>query len=98
MSLIVALTLFVLVTYLLRVVALLAPALVDRLDEWAEPLTAAVLASLVVSGTFAVNGALVIDARLVGLGIAAAAAALRAPLLVTLVAAVAGAAVFRLVM
>jgi hypothetical protein len=98
MSLIVALTLFVLVTYLLRVVALLAPALVDRLDEWAEPLTAAVLASLVVSGTFAVNGTLVIDARLVGLGIAAAAAALRAPLLVTLVAAVAGTAVFRLVM
>lgn len=98
MSLIVALTLFVLVTYLLRVVALLAPALVDRLDEWAEPLTAAVLASLVVSGTFAVNGTLVIDARLVGVGIAAAAAALRAPLLVTLVAAVAGTAVFRLVM
>lgn len=97
MSPIVALTLFVLVTYLLRVVALLAPALVDRLDEWAEPLTAAVLASLVVSGTFAVNGTLVIDARLVGLGIAAAAAALRAPLLVTLVAAVAGTAVFRLV-
>jgi hypothetical protein len=97
-SLLVALALFVLVTYLLRVVALLAPALVDRLDEWAEPLTAAVLASLVVSGTFAVNGTLAIDARLVGLGIAAAAAALRAPLLVTLVAAVAGAAVFRLVM
>jgi uncharacterized membrane protein len=94
-SLVVALALYIAVTYLLRVFGVFAPAVVSRLDKWAEPLTAAVLVSLVVSGTFASQQALLIDARLVGLGVAVVAAALRAPLLVTLLAAVASTAAVR---
>jgi branched-subunit amino acid transport protein len=63
----------------LAVIALLAPAL---------------LAALIVTGTFTDEQELTLDARAAGLGCAAVAALLRAPLLVTvLVAAVATAAV-----
>ena len=56
----------------LRVIALMAPAL---------------LAALVVTQTFAGEGELTLDARAAGLAAAAAAVALRASLLVTMVAA-----------
>jgi hypothetical protein len=62
----------------LRVIALLAPAL---------------LAALVLTQTFTADGELTLDARAVGLGCAAVAAVLRAPLLaIVLVAAVGTAA------
>ncbi len=61
-------------------VALLAPAL---------------LAALVVSQTFARDGALVLDARALGLAAAAVALLLRAPLLVAIAVAAAAAAVAR---
>lgn len=97
MSLVTALALFAIVTYAFRAVGLVAPAMVGRIEEWAEPLIAAVLASLVVSGAFTAQQTLSVDARAVGLTIAVVAAALRAPLLVTLLAAAAGTAAVRLV-
>jgi branched-subunit amino acid transport protein len=65
-----------------RVVALLAPAL---------------LAALVATAALASGQQLVIDARLLGLGAAAIALALRAPVLLVVVIAAASAAVARLV-
>lgn len=97
MSLLAALALFVIVTYGFRALGLAAPTVVGRIEHWAEPLIAAALASLVVSGTFAAQQTLSIDARAVGLMVAVVAAALRAPLLVTLLAAVAATTVVRLV-
>jgi branched chain amino acid efflux pump len=64
-----------------RVVALLAPAL---------------LAALVATAAFGSGNALVVDARAVGLGVAAVAVALRAPILAVVVAAAASAALVRL--
>jgi hypothetical protein len=91
-----ALVSFIVLTYGLRAFGMAAPKVVGRIEEWAEPLIAAVLASLVVSGGFATGETLSIDARAVGLAIAAVATVLRAPLLVTLLAATAGTAVARL--
>ena len=64
-----------------RVVALLAPAL---------------LAALVPTAAFGSGNALVVDARAIGLGVAAVAVALRAPVLAVVVAAAASAALVRL--
>lgn len=63
------------------VVALLAPAL---------------LAALVATNTFGSGQSLVADARLIGMGVAALALVLRAPILVVVVVAAASAAVARL--
>lgn len=65
------------------VIALLAPAL---------------LAALVVTGTFTTGGALVVDARAVGLGVALVALLARAPVVIALVAAAAATALVRLVL
>jgi branched chain amino acid efflux pump len=66
----------------LAVIALLAPAL---------------LAALVLTGTFADEKELTLDARAAGLGCAAVAALLRAPLLVTVLVAAVGTAAVRAV-
>jgi branched-subunit amino acid transport protein len=58
-------------------------------------LAPAVLAALVVTQAVAGDRQLVVDARLVGLGVGAIAIALRAPLLVVIVAAAAAAALAR---
>ena len=58
-------------------------------------LAPALLAALVVSQTFARDGALVLDARALGVAVAALALALRAPLLVTIAAAALAAALAR---
>jgi branched chain amino acid efflux pump len=63
------------------VVALLAPAL---------------LAALVATNTFGSGQSLVVDARLIGVGVAALAIVLRAPILVVVIVAAASAAVARL--
>jgi hypothetical protein len=59
-------------------------------------LPVALLAALVATGTFAVGESLVIDARVVGLGVAVIALLLRAPFLVVVVAAAAATALTRL--
>jgi hypothetical protein len=64
------------------VIALLAPAL---------------LTALVLTGIFTDDGELTLDARAVGLGCAAVAALLRAPLLVTVLVAAVGTAAIRAV-
>jgi hypothetical protein len=64
-----------------RVVALLAPAL---------------LAALVATTAFASENELALDARAVGLAVAAVAIAMRAPVLAVVIAAAAAAALFRL--
>lgn len=66
----------------LAVIALLAPAL---------------LTALVLTGTFTDDGELTLDPRAVGLGCAAVAALLRAPLLVTVLVAAVGTAAVRAV-
>ena len=58
-------------------------------------LAPAVLAALVVTQAFGGDRELVVDARLVGLGVGAVAVALRAPLLVVIVAAAAATALVR---
>lgn len=57
--------------------------------------TVALLAALVGVQTFTAAGALVVDARLVALGVAAVALALRAPFIVVVALAAAGAAALR---
>jgi branched-subunit amino acid transport protein len=64
----------------LAVIALLAPAL---------------LTALIVTGTFAEDGELTLDARAAGLGCAGVAVLLRAPLLLTVLVAAVGTAVVR---
>jgi uncharacterized membrane protein len=66
-----------------------------RLVGVVELLAPAVLAALVVTQVFADDRDLVIDARVVGLGVGAVAVALRAPLIVTLVVAAASTALVR---
>jgi hypothetical protein len=60
-------------------------------------LAAALLAALVLTDTFARGQELIVDARAAGLGCAAVAVALRAPLLVTVLVAAVGAAAVRAV-
>ncbi len=58
----------------------------------ADPLPVALLAALVVTNTFALGNALVLDARAVGLAAAVVALLLRAPFLVVVIVAAAAAA------
>jgi branched-subunit amino acid transport protein len=60
-----------------------------------EALAPALLAALVVTQTFASDEDLVLDARAVGLGAAAVAVVLRAPIVVTAAVAAVAAAIFR---
>ena len=68
----------------------------ERVTGVFETLAPALLAALVVTQTFASDEELVLDARAAGLGAAAAAVALRAPILVAAVAAAVTAAMVRL--
>jgi branched-subunit amino acid transport protein len=68
-----------------------------RLRAVVRLLAPAVLAALVATGVLAVGRELVLDARLVGLGAAAVALVLRAPVLAVVVVAAAATALARLV-
>lgn len=61
-----------------------------------ELLTPALLAALIVSATFAADRSLVLDARVIGLGIGALALWFRLPLVIALVLAVVATALVRL--
>lgn len=67
----------------------------ENLGRLADLLPAALLAALVVVSALADDGAVVADARLVGLGAAATALTLKAPFVVVVVAASAATAVAR---
>ena len=56
-----------------------------RLQQLVELLPAALLAALVANQTFAVGAEMVVDARVVGLAVAAIAVALRAPFILVVV-------------
>ncbi len=69
----------------------------DRLRSVVALLAPALLAALVATTTFADGQALVLDARVIGLGAAVIALLLRAPVLLVVVVAAAAAALARLV-
>lgn len=96
MSLLWALAAFVAATYALRVAGVLLPAAIGDADVWTQPLTAAVLSSLVITSTVIGDHVLDLDARMVGVGVAIIAAARGASLLVTVSAAMATTALVRL--
>ena len=73
-------------------------ALPTRFAGFVALLAPVLLTALIVTRTFETEGGLAVDARAVGLTCAAVAAAARAPLLVTVVAAAVGAAVVRAVL
>jgi branched-subunit amino acid transport protein len=66
-----------------------------RLTEASELLAPALLAALVVTQALGEDGKLVFDERLVGLGVAAAAVRLRAPLIVVMILAAVSTALVR---
>jgi len=68
----------------------------ERLQGVVALLAPALLAALVATNTFGSGQRLVADARLIGVGVAAVAIMLRAPILVVVVVAAASAAVARL--
>jgi branched-subunit amino acid transport protein len=69
----------------------------DRVTGVVALLAPTLLAALIVTQTFASGKALVLDARVVGVGAAVVAILLRAPILVVIVVAAAAAAIFRAV-
>ena len=85
--------------YLLKLAGVSVPAAVLEhpvVERVADLLPVALLAALVGVQVFASGAALVLDARLVGLGVAVLALVLRAPFIVVVVAAAVAAAVVRL--
>ena len=68
----------------------------DRVQGVVALLAPALLAALVATNTFGSGQRLVVDARLIGVGVAALAIVLRAPILVVVVVAAAAAAIARL--
>ena len=92
-----AIALLALVTYGLRAAGLLVTGDNATIQRVANPLTAAILASLVVTTTIARGTDFAIDARVVGLVVAIVAALRGAPLVVTLALAVGSTALVRLV-
>ena len=68
----------------------------DRVQGVVALLAPALLAALVATNTFGSGQRLVVDARLIGVGVAALAIALRAPILVVVVVAATAAAIARL--
>jgi hypothetical protein len=86
--------------YLLKLAGLSVPETVlehPLVERVADLLPVALLAALVAVQVFADGQALVVDARLVGLGVAVVALLLRAPFLVVVLLAAAAAALVRLV-
>lgn len=85
--------------YLLKLAGLSVPAVVLEhpvVERVADLLPVALLAALVAVQVFSDGPALVLDARVVGLGVAVAALLLRAPFIVVVFAAAAAAALVRL--
>jgi Branched-chain amino acid transport protein (AzlD) len=94
----VAVTVASLGCYLLKLAGMSLPeSLLDRRDvqRVAALLPVALLAALVVVGTFEADGELVIDARLAGVGAAIVALLLRAPFLVVIIVAAVTTALLR---
>lgn len=83
-------------SYALRAGGLFLPANNQHVERFANPLTAAILASLVITSSLSSGNALTLDARTIGLAVAAIAAALRLPLIATLILAVIATALTRL--
>jgi uncharacterized membrane protein len=69
----------------------------ERVGRVLDLLAPVVLAALVAVQTFAGRGELVVDARAVGLGVAAVAVILRAPVIAVVIAAAAATALVRMV-
>ncbi len=85
--------------YLLKLAGLSVPAAVLEhpvVERVADLLPVALLAALIGVQVFASGSTLVVDARLVGLGVAVLALVLRAPFIVVVVAAAGAAALVRL--
>lgn len=97
MSVAVAIGCLAVISYGLRVSGLLVREDHPFLQRYATTLTAGILASLIVSNTVTAGKELVVDARLIGLGVAAAATIARLPLALTLALAVGSTAIVRLV-
>jgi branched-subunit amino acid transport protein len=85
--------------YLLKLAGMSVPPRILRnplVERVADLLPVALLSALIAVQVLASGSALVVDARLVGLGVAVVALLLRAPFLVVVAAAAAGAALTRL--
>ena len=91
-----AIGLLAVISYALRTAGLLLSGDDPRIAHLADPLTAAILASLILTTTVTHGTSLQLDARLVGLTVAILAALRNAPLTVTLLLAVAATALARL--
>jgi hypothetical protein len=92
---IVAIAVLAVATLTLRLVGMRSSVLGRLLAEWGDVVTVTVLASLVVSTTLIADGAVVADARLCGVAVAAIGAWRQWPMVVILVAAVAATALSR---
>lgn len=97
MTVAVAIGLLAAASYALRAAGLFIPEDNPQIQRLADPLTAAILASLVVTSSITAGTSVVVDARVVGLAVAAIAALLRFPLAVTITLAVAATALTRIV-
>ncbi len=97
MTVTVAIALLAAASYALRAGGLLLPERNPHLERFADPLTAAILASLVITSGLATGPSITFDARAVGLAVAAIAAIRRLPFIITLSLAVAATAVTRLI-
>lgn len=88
---IVALAIF---TYILRVAGLAVPT--EKIEPYASPITAAILAARIATSTVATDEQLALDHRVIGLVVAIAALAAKRSLLTVVVAAVTVTAMSRL--
>ncbi len=97
MTVAVAIALLASATYALRAGGLLLPNNNPHIERFANPITAAILASLVITSSLTIGTAITLDARAVGLAVAGIAAIGRLPLTITLILAVVATAITRLV-
>ncbi len=96
MSTAVAIGLLAVISYGLRATGLLVSEDNPHINRLADPLTAAILASLILTTTVTSGTSIQLDARLVGLTVATIAALKKAPLSITLLLAVTATALARL--
>ena len=97
MTVTVAIGLLAAASYALRAGGLLLREHNPHVERFADPLTSAILAGLVITSGLTTGTSITFDARAVGLAVAAIAAIRRLPLIVTLVLAVAATAITRLI-
>ncbi len=97
MSTALAIGLLAAISYGLRATGLLVTGDNPHIARLADPLTAAILASLILTTTITQGTSLQVDARIVGLIVATIATLKRAPLTITLLLAVTATALTRLV-